>query len=565
MQTSVKNVGLDTIDAELFERLMISGASNLHANLIEVNNLNVFPVPDGDTGDNMYLTLKGGVEELCSKKGASLNDLACAFKQGTLLNARGNSGVILSQFFAGLIDGIIGREIISLSDFIDALKNGVKRAYGAVAVPVEGTILTVAREGVENSTAKAQNFATIEDLCKDLLCEMQKSLAHTPELLPVLKEAGVIDSGGAGLVYIVEGFCKALTGDAILEEVAVTDTSAKKLDFSKFDENSQMTYGYCTELLLQLQTVKTDVKNFSVDALIEYLSTIGDSIVAFITGTVVKVHVHTLTPYKVLEYCQRYGEFLTVKIENMTLQHSEVEDPNQNSFSATKMSGAVKKERKKFATVTVASGDGIVNTFLEMGADYVINGGQTNNPSSEDFIKAFDAVNADCIFVLPNNGNIILSAKQASSIYDKSEVRVIESKSLGEGYAALSMLDYSVGSADEIEDILKSSMRCVLTGMVTTAVRTTTVNGVNINLGDYIGFTNKEMLVSTTSKIDTAKTLLEKLEVIDCAYLVVVYGKGATDSEREELSNYLNDVYADVEFYEIDGMQDVYDFIFITE
>ena len=200
-----------------------------------------------------------------------------------------------------------------------------------------------------------------------------------------------------------------------------------------------------------------------------------------------------------------------------------------------------------------------------MGADYVINGGQTNNPSSEDFIKAFDAVNADCIFVLPNNGNIILSAKQASSIYDKSEVRVVESKSLGEGYAALSMLDYSVGSADEIEDILKSSMRCVLTGMVTTAVRTTTVNGVNINLGDYIGFTNKEMLVSTTSKIDTAKTLLEKLEVIDCAYLVVVYGKGATDSEREELSNHLNDVYADVEFYEIDGMQDVYDFIFITE
>ena len=565
MYNDEKTVGLDTIDAELFERLMISGASNLHANLIEVNNLNVFPVPDGDTGDNMYLTLKGGVEELCSKKGASLNDLACAFKQGTLLNARGNSGVILSQFFAGLVDGIIGREIISLSDFIDALKNGVKRAYGAVAVPVEGTILTVAREGVENSTAKAQNFATIEDLCKDLLCEMQKSLAHTPELLPVLKEAGVIDSGGAGLVYIVEGFCKALTGDAILEEVAVTDTSAKKLDFSKFDENSQMTYGYCTELLLQLQTVKTDVKNFSVDALIEYLSTIGDSIVAFITGTVVKVHVHTLTPYKVLEYCQRYGEFLTIKIENMTLQHSEAEDPNQNSFSATKMSGAVKKERKKFATVTVASGDGIKNTFLEMGADYVINGGQTNNPSSEDFIKAFDAVNADCIFVLPNNGNIILSAKQASSIYDKSEVRVVESKSLGEGYAALSMLDYSVGSADEIEDILKSSMRCVLTGMVTTAVRTTTVNGVNINLGDYIGFTNKEMLVSTTSKIDTAKTLLEKLEVIDCAYLVVVYGKGATDSEREELSNHLNDVYADVEFYEIDGMQDVYDFIFITE
>ena len=565
MRDDNKQLNNNVVDAELFERLMICGATNLHANIEEVNNLNVFPVPDGDTGDNMYLTIKGGVDELCSNKNATLEDKARALSNGMLLNARGNSGVILSQLFSGLADGLIGRDSVTIEEFVQVLEAGVKRAYGAVAEPVEGTILTVAREAVEGVKTKIFSVATVEDFCRSFLVEMQKSLEHTPELLRVLKEAQVIDSGGAGLVYIIEGFCKAFNESIPTDEIAVTVVASKKLDFSKFNEDSVMTYGYCTELLLQLQNAKTDVRNFSIKELTAFLETIGDSIVAFITGTVVKIHVHTLAPYKVLEYCQRYGEFLTVKIENMTLQHNESIEDKPQPFSASAMSKKVKKERKKFGVVTVASGEGIKKLFLDMGVDFVINGGQTNNPSAEDFIDAYDEVNADCIFVFPNNGNIVLSAKQSAQIYKNSEIRVIESKSLGEGYTAISMFDSSIGDADEIEQLLKDSMSCVVTAMVTTAVRDTTLNGVTVKEGDYIGFTNHTMLVSTSDKIKSANDLLDKLEVADKNYLIVIYGKSATPVEREAIKTYMQNVYEDVEFYEVDGEQDVYDFIFIVE
>ena len=553
------------IDGEVFKKLMLGGASNLQANVQEVNELNVFPIPDGDTGENMYLTLKGGIDALQTQDNASLQEETRALAQGMLLNARGNSGVILSQLFYGLAEGLAGLDSADLQQLASALKQGVKCAYGAVAEPVEGTILTVAREAVENTVGHIQENMTAVEFFSLYLSEMKKSLINTPELLPVLKEADVIDSGGAGLVYIIEGFCKVLTGEDVGGEIAA-GASSKSVDFSKFNEDSVMEFGYCTELLLQLQRAKTDVDAFSVPDLIEFLGTVGDSIVAFRTGTVVKLHVHTLTPWKVLAHCQEFGEFLTVKIENMTLQHNETTKEKTETKTSTiaEMQKKIKRARRKFAAVTVASGAGLVQTFKDLGVDYVVDGGQTNNPSAEDFIAAFDEVNADHIFVLPNNSNIILAAEQAAKIYADSDVRVIASKSIGEGYAALSMLDFGSEDADEIEALLKENMEGVITGMVTQAVRTTTVNGVDVQKDDYIGFTAKCMRVSMPSKIDAACALAQTVAA-DREFVIAAYGKDATQEEREAFAAYMAEKLPRVEFYEIDGGQEVYDFLLIVQ
>ena len=442
------------IDGQIFERMILFGASNLQVNIKEVNDLNVFPIPDGDTGENMYLTFKGGLDKLKASTSGLLGEKARMLAEGMLLNARGNSGVILSQLFFGLSKGVLGKDTATLYEFGNALKMGVKCAYEAVAHPVEGTILTVAREAVENACSKLSDDLSVEEFFRIYLKEMRKSLERTPNLLAVLKESGVIDSGGAGLVYIMEGFCKAFGNEELFEELAVSMDDEASIDFSKFNEDSVMEFGYCTELLLQLQNCKIDIDNFNVKDLISFLETVGDSIVAFQTGTVVKIHVHTMMPWMVLEHCQKLGEFLTVKIENMTLQHNETAKKEQKKKKPV-------RSRRKYATVTVATGDGLIKIFEELGADYVITGGQTNNPSSEEFIEAFDSVNADYIFVLPNNGNVLLAAKQAANIYKGSQVIVIESKNIGQGYSALSMLDYSSDNLEEITENFISNISCI--------------------------------------------------------------------------------------------------------
>ena len=554
-----------TIDGELFKKMILGGVANLRANLQEVNDLNVFPIPDGDTGENMYLTLQGGLDQLQACTGETLAEKAQAMSQGMLLGARGNSGVILSQLFYGLAEGLAGLETADLRQFTSALKSGVKCAYGAVAHPVEGTILTVAREAVENACEKRHADTTVQEFFSGYLYEMKKSLEKTPDLLAVLKEAGVIDSGGAGLVYITEGFCRALGGEELENELSVAESSAKKtVDLSKFNENSEMIYGYCTEFLLQLQTSKTDVHNFDLEGLKAFLETVGDSVVAFQTGTIIKIHVHTLTPWVVMKHCQEYGEFLTIKIENMTLQHNETvkeEKPVQQKIGFKKP----KRARRKFALVTVATGEGLKKTFLDMGADYVIYGGQTNNPSSEDFVQAFDEVNADYVFVLPNNGNVILAANQAAKIYTDSEIRVIETKNIGQGYSALSMLDYEADDADEIAALLLESMQGTQTGMVAKSVRDTALNGVKVRKDEYMGFTDKTMLVCMPNKTEALCALTEKMQVGEKEYFLVSYGKGVTEEEKEIFRAYALEHYSAVELYEIDGGQDVYDFLLIVE
>lgn len=551
------------IDGNLFENIVVCGVNNLKANIKIVNDLNVFPIPDGDTGDNMYMTISGGIKGLRSVEENSISLKAKALADGMLLNARGNSGVILSQLFFGLSNGLAGKEEVNIEEFVYALDQGVKQAYASVVKPVEGTMLTVARESCEKILERRKFNYSLEEFFQVFIKEMHASLDRTPELLDALKEAGVIDSGGAGLLYITEGMEKGALGQTI-DEVAVTE-STNTVDFSKFNENSEMVFGYCTECLLQLQTKKVDVNSFDVQVIIDFLQGIGDSIVAFKTGTIIKLHVHTMTPAKVIEFCQQFGEFLTIKIENMTLQHNETESQNKNTHSFENLKPNKKRKHKKYSVVTVGTGKGLIDTFSELGADVVIDGGQGNNPSIERFIEAFDEADADVIYVLPNNSNIIMAAKQAAGMYEKSKIMVLETKNFGQAYSVLSMLDFSADNAEEIFEQMKEAMVGVVTGMITSSIRTANIDGVAIEKDDYIGFTDKTMLVAEKDKVQTFKSLSKTLCVDDKFILIAVYGKDVTEEEKNSVREFVGADLSSMEFYEIDGGQDVYDFILIIE
>ena len=551
-----------TLNGKIYLTLLRSGAAALYERIKTVNELNVFPIPDGDTGDNMYHTFYGGVKAVGSDLDGEIGigKIAAAVSDGMLLNARGNSGVILSQLFFGIANGLKPFDTATVADLANAFREGVKTAYHAVVKPVEGTILTVARESFDYALERVTDDSNLSSFFGDILTRMKTSLEHTPELLPVLKEAGVIDSGGAGLYYIADGMLKAINGAPVYSEENEV-ASGKDLDFSLFTKDSVMTYGYCTEFLLQLQTAKTDTDAFDVQTIIDYLNTIGDSIVAFKTGSVIKVHVHTLTPQKALDFCQKFGEFLTIKIENMTLQHNEtLKEKEREEVAFT----VAEKPRKKYGVVAVASGKGLVDMLRELGADEIVDGGQTNNPSSEDLITAFGKVNADCIFVFPNNGNIILTAKQAANMYNGSEIIVIETKNIGDCYAALSMADFSSDNPYDVENILRENMQGVTTGMITTSIRDASLNGVDIKKDDYIGFTDKTMLASSPDKLTAFKLLCEKLGIENNPFFIVVYGKSVTEDEKSRVKEYTGG-FPNSEFYEIQGDQEVYDFILIFQ
>ncbi len=548
-----------TLDGQLFKKIMLGGAKNLSINVEIVNDLNVFPIPDGDTGSNMNSTLTGGVRTLVKNDEQSLGKVATEFAHGALLGARGNSGVILSQFFSGIAKSLAECDSANVQVLGVAFTTGVEFAYKSVAKPVEGTILTVIKSATEYATKNVNEESSLLSFFSDFALEMKCALDRTPEQLSVLKEAGVVDSGGAGMLYIAEGILKIINGESIEWEVHTFDTE-KEVDFSKFNENSVMVYGYCTELLLQLQVSKTDVDTFSVDELIKFLDTIGDSIVAVKTGSVVKIHVHTLTPYKVLEHCQKYGEYLSVKIENMTLQHNEVEDAVQEKPQFKK-----RFERSRYGVIAVAEGTGMINVYKELGAHIIINGGQGKNPSTQTFIDAFDAVNADTIFVLPNNSNVYMTALQSVDLFSSSKVLVLDTKNMGDGYSALSALDYSIGDDEEIFTAMTDSVKSATSGLISRAVRTAYINNVDIKENDYVGFVNKKMLVSSISKTESTKQLISKLVNDNYEFIIVFYGKTVTKEEKLDIKEYVTSTYADKEFYEIDGNQDVYDLMIVLQ
>ncbi|MBQ9429673.1 MAG: DAK2 domain-containing protein [Clostridia bacterium] len=538
----------------LYLELLAGGIACLKRHEDEVNDLNVFPIPDGDTGSNMLLTLQGAMSAE-PRENEGIASAARRAANGMLLSARGNSGVILSQFFDGVAAGLSDVECADANDAASAFLCGVRHAYDAVMEPVEGTVLTVMREASEYAAARKHD--TLSAYFSDFLYQAGQTLKATPDMLPVLKKAGVVDSGGAGLIYIMEGAAAVLNGDEMPEEPIERSTApAEKLDLDSFDENSELTFGYCTELLLRLQNAKTDIERFDADVIKDFLQSVGDSIVCVRTGSIVKLHVHTKTPYKVLEFCQKFGEYLTVKIENMSLQHNSLPSDSRLVKAA---------EKKPYAVVAVASGEGIKQTFSDMGADCIVEGGQSMNPSADDFIEAFDAANADVIFVLPNNGNVILAAKQAAKLYTGADVRVIESHTIGDGYAVLSMLDVSSGDTDRIEREMNDAMQGVVTASVSKCVRNAEMDGFILSEGQYIGFVGKEIVSADNDRRDTACMLADRLDFTDREICILVRGADSTPDEAEEIAAHIRKVHSSCEVFVIDGGQEIYSYILILE
>ena len=538
------------LDSLTFAAMLRQGAVSLGKDKKVINDLNVFPIPDGDTGDNMLMTLKAGCNAVKDNLG-TLSELASAASSGMLLGARGNSGVILSRIFAGLAKGLQDVIVADTNTFAKAMGSAVAEAYKAVPVPVEGTIITVLREGAAGADASQDLNLYFETLLE----AMQVSLDHTPELLQVLKDAGVVDSGGAGLLSIFRGMNDALNGKISEEEIEPTTAApVPTIELNKFDENSKLEFGFCTEFLLRLMRSKIDVDSFDEKEIIDYLNKVGESVVAFREGTIVKVHVHTFTPGEILNEMQKYGEFLTIKIENMALQHHQSTNQNNASF---------KLPPKPYGVVTVASGEGLINAFREFGADEVIEGGQTMNPSTQDFLDAFAKINAQHILVFPNNKNIKMAADQAAEMYDKANIHVMPSTTIGEGYYGIGYIDRDNPNTEEVIANVTELMQSVVTGMVSTAIRDAEGDQVTVHTGDYVGYSGKQLLSDSPNREEAAKTLIERLGASSRDVMLVFFGKDVPQDEAESLVADLQSQYKNLEIMLNYGAQPVYDYIIV--
>ena len=542
------------IDVDLFKKMVINGAINLKNNHAEVDALNVFPVPDGDTGTNMSMTITSGVRELENCESSSIIENAKVLSRGALMGARGNSGVILSQFFRGIYVGLkeIQHNYLTIEEFMNCLLSGRKIAYKAVMAPVEGTILTVVREAAENTESHLNEFDTIDALLEFYYNEAEKTLANTPELLPVLKEAGVVDSGGAGFCKIIEGMLMALKGE-ILEA-----KEAKPQEDEANDAAQEIKFAYCTEFILDLRKPDT----FEERELTATLSLLGDSLVVIRDTKTVKVHIHTNRPGRVLEIAQKSGEFQTLKIENMHLQHSHLEEGAKGAKAAE--APKANEPKKEFALIAVCFGDGIVNTFKELGVDYVIEGGQTMNPSTEAFVSAIKAVNAKNVIIIPNNGNVVMAAKQAAGMVRGSKVEVILAKTIAQGYASL--INYNPeATMEENLEAMGESIAHVKSGEVTYSVRDTEINGVKIVAGDYMGIADGEIIVSVKEEKDAVKGLLEKMIDDESEIATFFCGKDVTEEEKALVEEMCLEINKNLDVEIIDGNQDIYSYIIAVE
>ena len=548
---------METLRGELFAAMVQNGYRAIKHQYTQINDLNVFPVPDGDTGTNMTATINGGIKAMEKANFESLSDVSGKLASGMLLGARGNSGVILSQFFAGVAEGFAGLESANLIQVASALRSGVNKAYKAVIKPVEGTILTVAREGCTYVLDRADSIDSLEELFDILLKQMRKSLKKTPDLLPVLKEAGVIDSGGAGLVAIMDGMRKELTGEEFEDIVFEGPSNGVTADTAElFNADSTLEYGYCTEFIMQLLNSKNGPQTFSLSEMIAYYETLGDSIVAIENTGIVKVHIHTKTPGKVIEYAQRYGEFVTFKMENMSIQHQEV---------LLKELGQ-EEEKKPLGVVAVASSAQIADLFKQMGVSQIVTGGQTMNPSAEDFVRAIEACHAENVIVFPNNGNVILTAKQAASMIDGTHVEVIETKSVIECYSALGMVDLESTSLQENLELIQNQIKGCVSCEVSLAVRDSVNNGFDVKKDDYIGISHGAVKAVAKELGDCAMQLLAAIEDIDDRSVITVfYGADVTDEFKESFAARVGEEYPLMDFIEIQGGQTIYPLVFAVE
>lgn len=541
-----------SINGKLFKLMITNGAINLSNNHKEIDALNVFPVPDGDTGTNMKMTMMTGVKEMNASTSSSIIDIAKVLQRGLLMGARGNSGVILSQFFRGVYVGLkdITSNVLSVSNFINCLVSGYEMAYKAVMEPIEGTILTVVREAAEHLIQIRSQIKSFEQLFEEYIKAAYVSLNNTPNLLPVLKEAGVVDSGGAGFLKVVEGMELAIKGE-MLESVEPTDDSQEKSAQAKV--SGDIKYGYCTEFIIELN----DESSFQESYIRSPLSMMGDSLVLVRDENLVKVHVHVNKPGEVFNLAQQYGEFVKIKVENMRIQHSEIIEQPQEVSEKPML-------HKKYALIAVCFGNGIKETFKDLGVDYIIDGGQTMNPSTEEFVKAVKAVNADNIIIIPNNGNVILSAEQSAKLCDHANIKVLRAKTIAQGYASLMAFDPQ-NDIEQNFDEMTEAIKHVRTGEVTYAVRDTEFKGVKIAVGDYMGISDGEIVVSVKERIEATKTLLEKIIDEDSEIVTIFYGANTTEEEVEILEEYIEELNEDVEVEPIEGNQDIYSYIIAVE
>lgn len=546
----------ETITGEVYLKMVRQGSARLNARRKEINDLNVFPIPDGDTGDNMYMTISSGC---ANAKPGPLSEVSAAVSQGMLLGARGNSGVILSRIYAGIAKGLKGLDEADRKQFSAAMQSGVEEAYNAVSTPVEGTILTVIRESVA-----AAEGDTLTDYFTALVSEMHASLDRTPDLLEVLKEACVVDSGGAGMLCIAEGMLDALRGVPEAGEFSdAPAASSPKCNLDYFGPDTPLEFGYCTEFLLRLQTAKVgDVEAFDESEIKQWLEQAGESVVCFRDGSIVKVHVHTFDPGSILTCARRWGEFLTVKVENMTLQHSEV--TIQDNFSISAEAEEFRTAPKPYGTVAVASGAGVIAAFRDAGVDEVIEGGQTMNPSAQSFLDAFARVHAQTIFVFPNNSNIIMTARQAAEMCPEGQrVIVFPTRDVGAGYVAAAALDTSCKDVGTIVSSTEELIASVTTGHVSRAIRDSRMDGVGMREGDFIGIAGGRILTASPERPAVAEDLAEKTGAGLHDVAIVFRGVDVPCEEAEAFVRTLQAKYPRTEIMSVDGGQPVYDYMIV--
>ena len=551
---TVIDMSRKTIDGKCFAEMLQGGAAMLQEHAREVDDLNVFPVPDGDTGTNMTKTLEVGLSEIAEDKTDSIGALSDNFAHGVLLGARGNSGVILSQIFAGINQELSKHDKVGARELAEAYKSGIKKAYSAVQNPTEGTILTVFRESTEYAAENITDDSTVEDFFKLHIEKARRSLEKTKDILPVLAEADVVDSGGAGYLYIVMGMYAALTGElGDLQFKLGAAENQPRIDIDLFTRDSKLEFGYCTEFLLRLMSDRTDPDSFDINTVLGVLEELhGESIVAYKERDIIKVHVHTFKPGEVLSRMQAYGEFLTVKIENMSLGHSESEKPK-------------KKNNKAYSVLAVATGDGLCELFSEMGADEIVAGGQTANPSTEEFISAFERCDTENIIVLPNNKNVILAANQAAEMYDKAKVYIIPTRSLMQGYGALSVITPGITDMEMLAENAERAAEGVFGAEISRAVRDATVNGVSVKEGDYISVSCGEISAVAESAETAVLAQLDAVDMDEYEIITLFVGKGVTEEKRAELTEAIEDKYPDCEVTVYIGGQDVHEYMLAIE
>lgn len=547
---------ISKINGKLFADMIIQGAQNLSNNEDLVDSLNVYPVPDGDTGTNMNLTMTSGREEVENNLSKNIGELGKTFSKGLLMGARGNSGVILSQLFRGFCKNIESESEINSKLLAESFQAGVETAYKAVMKPVEGTILTVAKDAAQAAVEKANNTEDCIELMEYIIVKANESLENTPNLLAVLKEVGVVDSGGKGLLCVYEGFLKALKGEKVEAKVAKLDKDEfvhDEHDFHGVINTEDIIYGYCTEMMVRFGKNK---KAFDEQEFRQDMSQFGDSLLVINDEEIVKVHVHTEYPGKVFNYGQQYGELIKLKVENMREQHREVIRKEQHTAKP-------KMETVETAIITISMGEGISEIFKSMGATHIISGGQTMNPSTEDIVKVIEQSKCKRAIILPNNKNILMASEQAASIVD-AEAVVIPTKSIPQGISALFQYDVDA-TLEENKAQMADSVNNVKSGSLTYAVRDTKIDGVEIKKDAFMGLIEDKIVSSKSDQLTTVTELLNEMLAEDSEILTVIIGQDAEQTVTDNMINWIEEQYPDVEVEVHEGGQPIYQYFFSVE